>query len=164
MAEKKSVTKEVAEKVKSSPVVEKAVEKAEKAVKKVKTAAKKATQHKATAEKIELLVTVVGRNKAEYYTDLIQSFEVNLQVAVLSRGTANAKMMELLGLTDAEKTVIFSVIQEKKVQKAVEVLDEKFKTIKGGKGIAFTIPLTSVIGTLIYGFLSNNRNTVKEEK
>ena len=160
MAERKSIAKEVANKVKSSAVVEKA----EQTVKKVKAAAKKATQRKATAEKLELLVTVVGRNKAEYYIDLIQSFDVNLQVAVLSRGTANAKMMELLGLTDTEKTVIFSVIQEKKIPKAVDTLDDKFKTIKGGKGIAFTIPLSSVIGTLIYGFLSNNRTTVKEEK
>ena len=160
MAEKKLISEKVVQKVKSSAVVEKA----EKAIKKVKASARKNTPHKATAEKLELLVTVVGRNKAEYYTDLIQSFDVNLQVAVLSRGTANAKMMELLGLTDTEKTVIFSVIQEKKIPKAVDTLDNKFKTIKGGKGIAFTIPLSSVIGTLIYGFLSNNRTTVKEEK
>ena len=32
---------------------------------------------------------------------------------------------------------------------------------KDYKGIAFTIPLTSVIGTLVYGFLSNERTTVK---
>ena len=160
MAEKKSITKKVVNKVKSSP----AAEKVEKAVKKVKSSSRKSNTHKATAEKLELLVTVVGRNKAEYYVDVIQSFDVNLQVSVLSRGTANAKMMELLGLTDTEKTVIFSIIQEKKIPKAVEVLDNKFNTIKGGKGIAFTIPLSSVIGTLIYGFLSNNRTTVKEEK
>ena len=157
MAEKKSITEKVVQKVKSSPITEKVA-------KRVRASSKKNTPHKATAEKLELLVTVVGRNKAEYYTDLIQSFEVNLQVAVLSRGTANAKMMELLGLTDTEKTVIFSVIQEKKIPKAIDALDDKFKTIKGGKGIAFTIPLSSVIGTLIYGFLSNNRTTVKEEK
>ena len=45
----------------------------------------------------------------------------------------------------------------------MRILDEKFKTIKGGNGIAFTIPLTSVIGKLIFGFLSNNRLTVQEE-
>ena len=160
MDKNKSIHEKVKDKIKSSPIVEKA----EKAVKIVKTSAKKVTQRKATAEKLELLVTVVGRNKAEYYLDLIQSFDVNLQISVLSRGTANAKMMELLGLTDTEKTVIFSVIQEKKIIKAVDVLENKFNTIKGGKGIAFTIPLSSVIGTLISGFLSNNRNTVKEEK
>lgn len=133
---------------------------AAKAVKKIKSASK----NKVTAEKLELLVTIVGRTKAEYFTDLIQSFDVNLQVSVLSRGTADAKMLEFLGLSDTEKSVIFSVIQAKKVPDAVAVLDEKFKTIKGGKGVAFTIPLSSVIGTLIYRFLSDNRTPVKEEK
>ena len=133
-------------------------------IKRVKASSKKSAAPKTTAEKLELLVTVVSRGKAEYYVDLIQSFDVNLQLSVLSRGTANAKMMELLGLTDNEKTVIFSVIRESKIIKAIDALDQKFKTIKGGKGIAFTIPLSSVIGTLIYGFLSNNRTTVKEEK
>ena len=109
-------------------------------------------------------MTIVGRNKAEYYADLIQSFDVNLQVTVLSRGTADAKMLEFLGLSDTEKSVIFSIIQAKKVPDAVAALDEKFKAIKGGKGVAFTVPLTSVIGTLIYRFLSDNRTTVKEEK
>ena len=137
---------------------------ADKVIKRVKASAKKSAAPKTTAEKLELLVTVVSRSKTEYYVDLIQSFDVNLQLSVLSKGTANAKMMELLGLTDNEKTVIFSIIRESKIIKAIDALDQKFKTIKGGKGIAFTIPLSSVIGTLIYGFLSNNRTTVKEEK
>ena len=133
-------------------------------IKRAKASSKKNSATKATAEKLELLVTVVGRNKTEYYLDLIQSFDVNMQLSVLSHGTANAKMMELLGLSNTEKTTIFSVIQQRKIPKAIDMLEEKFNTIKGGKGIAFTIPLSSVIGTLIYGFLSNNRTTVKEEK
>ena len=136
----------------------------EKASKKVKPLIKKNAPKKATAEKLELLVTVVNRNKAEYYTDLIQSFDVNLQMSVLSHGTANAKMLSLLGLSDIEKSVIFSIIQKKRVDDALAVIEEKFNSIKDGKGIAFTIPLTSVIGTLIYRFLSNNRTPVKEEK
>ena len=34
-------------------------------------------------------------------------------------------------------------------------LEEKFKTVKGGKGIAYTVPMTSTIGVAIYQFLSN---------
>lgn len=124
----------------------------------------KKNTNKMTAEKLELLVTIVGRNKAEFYIDLIQSFAVNLQASVLSYGTADAKMLQLLGLSNTEKSVIFSIIQAKKIPEVCAVLDEKFKTIKGGKGVAFTLPLTSVIGTLIYRFLSNNRTPVKEEK
>ncbi|MDE6850367.1 MAG: hypothetical protein K2J54_03475, partial [Clostridia bacterium] len=62
-----------------------------------------------------------------------------------------------------EKSVIFSIIQEEKLPDALHELDEKFKTVKGGKGIAYTIPLTSVVGKLIFGFLSNNKTVVKEE-
>lgn len=125
---------------------------------------KQLTQNTVTSNKLELLVTVVARSKAEYYTDLLYSFEVNLQMTVMAQGTADAKMLMYLGLNDADKAVIFSVIQQNKLPDALAVLDKKFKTIKDGKGIAFTIPLTSVIGTLIFGFLSNNKTVVKENK
>ena len=117
-----------------------------------------------TQNRLELLITVVSKSKAEYYLDLIQSFEVNMQFLALARGTADEKMRSYIGLTDAEKAVIFSVIQEKKVPDALHMLEDKFDTIKNGKGIAFTVPFSSVIGTLIYGFLSNNRMAVKETK
>lgn len=85
------------------------------AVKKaVKTAVQKAKQapNTVTSNRLELLVTVVGRSKAEYYEDLILSFDVNMQVTALASGTANEKMLSLLGLSDNEKSVIFSVIQQ----------------------------------------------------
>lgn len=126
--------------------------------------AKNANPNTVSSNRLKLLVTVVSRNKTEYYTDLIQSFEVNLQTVLLAKGTANAKMLDLLGLTDSDKTVILSVIQENKVEEALHVIEKKFNTIRDGKGVACTLPLTSVIGTLIYGFLSNNKTVVKENK
>lgn len=117
-----------------------------------------------TQNRLELMVTIVERNKAEFYCDLLQSFQVNLQFVALGHGTADAKMLGYLGLSESEKAVIFSVIQENKIPDAFRALDEKFKSIKNGKGIAYTLPFTSVIGTLIYGFLSNNRMAVKEKQ
>ncbi len=121
-------------------------------------------QNTVTNNRLELLITTVNRNKGDYYADLIQSFDVNMQVLALAEGTANAGMLGLLGISDSSKTVIFSIIQESKIADAMYVLEEKFKTIKGGKGIAFTVPLTSVIGKLFFNFLSNNKAAVKEEK
>ncbi len=133
-----------------------------KAVKAAVQRNKQVNPNTVTSNRLQLLITVIGRNKAEYYQDLILSFDVNMQITVLANGTAPEKMLTLLGLTDSEKAVIFSVIQEEKIPRAISLLEEKFKTIKGGNGIAFTIPLTSVIGKLIFGFLSNNRMTVQE--
>ena len=133
--------------------------------KEIKQAVGKAKQNSraVTSNRLKLLVTIVGRNKAEFYADLIQSFDVNMQMIALATGTANERMLGLLGLTDNEKAVLFSVVREEKINDALHVLGEKFKTIKDGKGVAFTIPRTSVIGTLIYDFLSNNRTVVKEK-
>ena len=128
-----------------------------------KPAEQKQNTNTVTSNRLELLVTIVSRKKAEYYTDLIQSLDVNMQVTAFGHGTADAKMLVYLGLADSDKAVIFSVIQQNKIPSAMNLLEDKFKTIKDGKGVAFTIPLTSVIGTLIFRFLSNNRMTVKEE-
>ena len=112
-----------------------------------------------------MLVTIVPSNKAEFYTDLLQSmFEVNFQCTSRARGTANAQMLSLAGFTDQNKTVIFSVIKEDKVKDAMATLEDKFNTIKKGKGVAFTVPLSSVIGVAVFGFLSNDLRTVKEDK
>ena len=127
----------------------------------VKTAANTNT---VTSNRLELLVTVVARSKAEYYTDFIQSFDVNMQTVALANGTADAKTLRYLGLTDTEKVVILSIIQENKLPDALHTLEEKFNTVKNGKGIAFTISVTSVIGKLLFGFLSNNKTVVKEDK
>ena len=109
-------------------------------------------------KKLELLFTVVNRQKAEFYMDLLQSFDVNMQLAMIAHGTAKTEMLNYLGLVDTEKVVIISVIRDDAIKPALKALEEKFATIKNGKGIAFTVPMTSTIGTVIYQFLSNNRS------
>ena len=116
-----------------------------------------------SSDKLDILITIVNRKKGEFYADLIQSFNVNFQFKILGQGTASEQLKSIMGLSSSEKIVIFSVIPRAKVKLALSTLDEKFKSIKDGKGIAFTISLSSVIGRSVFGFLSDNRNTVKEE-
>ncbi len=118
-----------------------------------KRSTKKTAKRNLAPNKLVMLVTVVNRQKAEYYLDLLQDFNANLQLDISAFGTAP----KLLGLLegDIEKQVIFSVIRQDVAKKALEMLEEKFKTIRNGKGIAFTVPLSSTIGVAIYQFLSN---------
>ncbi len=108
-------------------------------------------------QKLKLLFTVVNRNKAEFYIDLLHSFEINMQLAMAAWGTASTEMLSYLGLTESEKVLIVSVIREDMEKSALDTLAEKFNTIKNGKGIAYSVPLTSTIGVAIYQFLSNNQ-------
>ena len=106
-------------------------------------------------KKLLLLFTIVNRNKAEFYVDVLQKFEINMQMILAANGTADTSIQSLLGLTDSEKSVIISVIRRDKCRAALAELADKFKTVKGGKGIAYTVPMTSTIGVAIYQFLAN---------
>ena len=107
-------------------------------------------------KKLKLVVTVVDRPKAEFYLDVLSQFDVNCQLVMAGKGTANTEIVDMLGL-NIQKAVIFSVVREDMVDPVMKCLEEKFTTIRKGKGIAFAIPLSSVIGVNIYQFLSNNR-------
>ena len=117
---------------------------------------------KVESNRLKLLVTIVNRPKAEFYMDVIQSYEANVQIACQAQGTAPQEIRKLLGLVDVDKTVIFSIIKESRVNDIMYQLAKRFRTVKNGGGIAYTIPLTSVIGVAVYTFLSNNKDAVKE--
>ncbi len=107
--------------------------------------------------KLKLIVTIVNRSKSEFFMDFLQSFEVNMQLRLLAHGTATAEELKFLGLDDPEKAVILGVVREERAHEALVALETRFKTIKKGKGVAFTIPLKSTIGVAVYKFLSNRQ-------
>ena len=116
-----------------------------------------ANKHKTAPKRLKLLVTVVDRAKAEFYMDLLQGFEINMQISASGSGTAPSDILHLMGIEESEKRVILSLVREDRAAAALAMLEEKFKTSKKGKGIAMTVPLTGVIGVSIYRFLSNSR-------
>ena len=107
-------------------------------------------------KKLKVLFTVVDRSKTEFYLDVLSQFEVNFQMVTGGLGTAQSELISMLGL-NVHKSVIVSVIREDLTQEIMNCLEEKFETIKNGKGIAFAVPFSSIIGVNNYQFLSNYR-------
>lgn len=114
------------------------------------------TVNESAIKKLKLIFTVVDRQKGEFYLDVISQFEVNCQLVVGGLGTAASEIIELLGLNN-HKAVILSVAREDMVPKIMNTLEEKFRTVRNGKGVSFAVPLSSVIGVNLYQYLSNNR-------
>ena len=107
-------------------------------------------------KKLKLLFTVVDRAKSDFYLDVLSQFEINCQIVTGGLGTASSELINLLGL-NIHKAVILSVVREDMVDRVMRCLEDKFATIKNGKGIAFAVPLSSIIGVNLYQFLSNNK-------
>ena len=114
------------------------------------------TVNESAIKKLKLLITVVDRPKGEFYLDVISQFDVNCQLVLGGLGTATSEVVELLGL-EPHKTVILSVAREDMVDTIMNTLEDKFATIRNGKGVSFTVPLSSVIGVNLYRFLSDRR-------
>ena len=114
------------------------------------------TVNESAIKKLKLLFTVVDRNKAEFYLDVLNQFPINCQMAMAGTGTAHSELVELLGL-NIHKAVLLSVVREDLVEDVMNCLEDKFSSVRNGQGIAFAVPLSSVIGVNLYQFLSDNR-------
>lgn len=114
------------------------------------------TINESAIKKLKLVFTVVDRSKAEFYLDVLSQFDVNFQMSATGKGTAQSELIDMLGL-NIHKAVLMSVVREDMVDPIMKCLEDKFTTIKNGKGVAFAVPLSSVIGVNMYQFLSNNK-------
>ena len=114
--------------------------------------------------RLMLLVTVVQKGKGTFFADYLQTFQANLQICVVGTGTARDDLVEFLGLKDNKRSVIFSIVRQDRLDEIFEALEERFHTVNRGTGIAFTVPLSSVIGKLTYGFLSNELRMIKGDE
>ena len=126
-------------------------------MKRIRKVPEKEQQNGLTApKKLKILITIVDRRKTDFYLDVLEGFEVNMQTVIYGHGTAPSDMLHYLGLSQTDKAVIVSVIQEDNVKEITAAYEDKYFKTKNGKGIAFTIPISSLIGVSIYQFLSNS--------
>lgn len=112
-------------------------------------------QEKLVSQKsLSLLIAIVHKERADYYLDALEDFGVNLQIVVPGNGTATEGMyVEESG----KKAVIFNIISEENIKPALQFLEDKFENLRGGKGVAYTIPLSRIMGVHLYNMLANNK-------
>ena len=112
--------------------------------------------------KLEMLLVVVHEEKTAYYSSLIQSHQANFQFRLPCKGTTH-QLLGYLGLTDRPKNLLMSIVRADQAGDLIEVLKENFAKGKNLKGVAFTIPFSSMIGTQAYGFFSNEKRVMEEK-
>jgi hypothetical protein len=88
------------------------------------------------------LVAIVERGSIKRVAEVFRNDHLVFSLVFLGRGTAGSEVMDLLGLDDAEKAIVLTVLPDFYVGEVLLDLDERLKFGKKVKGFAFTVPLS----------------------
>ena len=117
--------------------------------------------HSAT---LSMLFTIVDRGKGENVTHLLQRDGVAAHFIALGNGTAHRDLLSLLGLRDTEKDVVISFLPTGQALKAMSRLSHALEIDLPGKGIAFTVPISSVGGARTLQYLTGGDTAAASEE
>ncbi|MCX5775530.1 MAG: hypothetical protein NTV44_04125 [Firmicutes bacterium] len=107
-------------------------------------------------KKVKLLVAIVNRGQGEFFTNLFKKNESAISLTLLGHGTASSEISDMLGVGETSKDIVLGLIREEMLPAVLTDINARFAVSRKAKGVAFTIPLTSVIGVSIYKFLTNS--------
>ncbi|HOV68808.1 MAG TPA: P-II family nitrogen regulator [Clostridia bacterium] len=68
---------------------------------------------------------------------------------LLAKGTINSNLLDFLGLSDQRKEMVLMVADKETADRTLEKLNEVFAFAKPHHGIAFTLPVSSIIGSSV---------------
>lgn len=102
--------------------------------------------HPSLIRHLNLLITIVDRDHGQIAVDLLLRENVLFHRIVLGRGTAKTEMLNLLGIGETQKDIIFSVLPEERTRRAMRRLRNTLQFDNPGHGVAFTVPISSVGG------------------
>ena len=103
-------------------------------------------------KKLKILVSIIDRKKVDFYVSNLEGFGANVQEIIYASGTTPRK--DIFGIKVSEKAVLLSIVREDKVKEILATFEDKYFQTKNGKGIAFTLPIKSMIGVALYQFLA----------
>jgi len=130
-----------------------------KTVKKVSNSVKKATNSKRFEDKADLAklynyVIIVDLAVSRSVEKLVGNLGSSMQFTHVGRGTASKEILNVLGVPDDTKAIINAIVSEDHLADMQNELTIFFAANKKNRGIAFAIPLSSLIGVRIYKYLS----------
>ena len=134
------------------------LEKINKKLNEVKNKKNKRTSNSNTkVEKLKLLCVIVHRNQANFYIDSFTNLGVSEVYDVFGEGTAPKDIDTIVGTNDSDKSLVMCLVKESLLNKCLEIINGRFLLSKQAKGIAFTIPIKSMVGVIMYRYLANKR-------
>lgn len=92
-----------------------------------------------------LVVVIVNRGKGQRISEFLADAGIKFDLLALGKGTADKKFLSYFGLGETEKEILFCTMSSELSQTILSKLNDETYLGKPGKGIAFSIPINSVV-------------------
>lgn len=110
------------------------------------------------------MMTIAERKRLPEFIALYQENHAEVSFVTLGYGTAEKDVLHYLGLGSTEKAICFSLVTGETWKEIKHALERKLQIDVPGKGIAFTVPLSSIGGKRELAFLTKGQNFTKGEE
>jgi nitrogen regulatory protein PII len=101
-------------------------------------------------KEIELICVIVNFGLGSDIIKFSKQHGITGGTIFLGKGTVRNSILEFLELAEVRKEIVLMAAERSKVNEVLEELNHKFKFHKPNHGIAFSIPLRSILGTKSY--------------
>jgi nitrogen regulatory protein PII len=96
---------------------------------------------------VELILVIVNSGQGSKILKSAKQHGVRGGTILLGRGTVKSRLLEFLSLHDVRKEIVMMLAEKKAADEAIRKLDEEIHFDKPHHGIAFTIPVSRILGT-----------------
>ena len=115
-------------------------------------------------EPLKFLIIIVNHGQGEFFIKkLINEFNISSIFSCHGQGTATREVYDLLGIGEPIKDVLFVLVKESLLSEIYKMINERFSISRNSNGIAFTLGVNSIIGVLIYRFLTDTKINIKKD-
>ena len=110
-----------------------------------------------------LINLIVGRGDGEAFLDFLRDQGIKTAHSLPCRGTAGKKLLDLLGLEESEKTLLWAMTSRARAGRLLARLVREMGLDMPGAGIAFTTPVGSVAGASSLRSLTEGQDIIMGE-
>lgn len=113
---------------------------------------------------IYMMVIITNRSMREIIRAFFQHNDLTVTLSALGYGTASSAVLDYLGLEATEKAAYFSFVTGNTWKKIKRKLLRRLRIDAPGRGIAFTVPMSSIGGRGAISYLTAGQELTIEEE
>jgi len=121
-------------------------------------------ENKYQIKPLKFFIVIVNKHQGDYFVQEFIKKGVAATILNFGKGTADTEIINGLGFDEKHKDIITCLVKSSEISKLEKICQSRFDLSEEASGIAFSIPVDSMIGVLHYKFITDTKENKKRRK